>query len=168
LKPQPSAETHAAPFELALRIRHPSIDPASLSRELRVEPTHSFRAGEPRDSRSVGVPASVHGESYWLGVLDASSWPSSAWYSGFAHLQAAESKYGKAHSQSLGFALEMITRSWVRTHSALFERIGAEGGQVSLLISLSPQAVGSFSLAPEVTRKFGELGITIEFEMTGD
>jgi hypothetical protein len=51
---------------------------------------------------------------------------------------------------------------------ALFERIRLEGGQVCLLVSLSPVAVDSFSVAPEVSQIFGELGITIEFEMTSD
>ena len=40
------------PFQLSLRIRHPSIDPASISRELQIEPEHSFRAGDPRESRA--------------------------------------------------------------------------------------------------------------------
>jgi hypothetical protein len=31
-----------------VRIRHPSIDPADLSREFKIEPEHSFRAGDAR------------------------------------------------------------------------------------------------------------------------
>ena len=63
--PQPSY-----PFQLSLRVRHPSIDPAAISRELQIEPEHSFRAGEPRDpSRSLAV-APVHVDSYWLATLD--------------------------------------------------------------------------------------------------
>jgi hypothetical protein len=44
------------PFQLSLRVRHPSIDPAAISRELQIEPEHSFRAGDLRDStRSAAV-----------------------------------------------------------------------------------------------------------------
>jgi hypothetical protein len=43
-----------------------------------------------------------------------------------------------------------------------------EGGQASLLVSLSPVAVDSFSVSAEVSQIFGELGITIEFEMASD
>jgi hypothetical protein len=166
MKPKPSAEPQASPFELALRIRHPSIDPSDLTRGLGIEPTHSFRAGESRYSHGNSVPHSVYGESYWLGALDSTS-PSSAWLSGFADVQAAKEKLAESVSRSLELTLAKITRTWVRTHAALFERIRTESGQVSLLVSLSPKAVDSFSLTPEVTRIFGELGITVEFEMTG-
>ncbi len=64
-------ETEPEPFQLSLRIRHPSLDPEELSRELNIEAAHCFRAGDPRASRS-GI-ASVHPESYWLGALNTSS-----------------------------------------------------------------------------------------------
>ena len=57
-------------FSCRCAIRHPSIDPESISRELQIEPEHSFRAGEPRESaRSLAVTP-VHVESYWLATLD--------------------------------------------------------------------------------------------------
>ena len=60
-------------FSCRCAIRHPSIDPASISRELQIEPEHSFRAGEPRESaRSLAVTP-VHVESYWLATLDLST-----------------------------------------------------------------------------------------------
>src|SRR5215469_1766175 len=66
---QPDSE----PFQLSLRIRHPSVDPDELSREFSIEAAHCFRAGDPRPSRT-GI-ASVHPESYWLGALSTASWP---------------------------------------------------------------------------------------------
>ena len=57
------------PFQISLRVRHPTIDPVLISRELKVEPEHCFRAGEPRESSSGIAAAAVHGESYWLGSL---------------------------------------------------------------------------------------------------
>lgn len=155
------------PFELSLRIRHPSMDPADLSRELKLPAKHSFRAGEPRRSRSEVSSAAVHGESYWLGTLDPSSWPADAWFSGMAKIELAQKELGEAATRSLGWALTLSARSFLRVNAALLERIRVEGGQVSLLVALSSAAVESFSLAPEVSRIFGELGITIEFEITG-
>jgi len=35
------------PFQLSLRIRHPSIDPEEISKGLGIEPEHTFRAGQP-------------------------------------------------------------------------------------------------------------------------
>src|ERR1700746_929804 len=62
LRPDPE------PFQLSLRIRHPSLDPEELTREFNIEAAHCFRAGDPRASRT-GI-ASVHPESYWLGALN--------------------------------------------------------------------------------------------------
>jgi hypothetical protein len=53
-------------------------------------------------------------------------------------------------------------------HSALFHQIRSEGGQVTLLVVISPVAVSSFSLTPEVGRVFSELGNTLEFEFMNE
>lgn len=155
-------------FELSLRIRHPSVDPADLSDQLRMKPKHSFRAGEPRRSRREPASTSVHGESYWLGTLDPAAWPAENWISGFANVALARKELSSTVSRSLGWALSLCARRFQRAHAALFERIRLEGGRVSLLVALSPVAVESFSLTPEVSRIFGELGITLEFELTID
>jgi|SRR5580700_1085273 hypothetical protein len=42
------------------------------------------------------------------------------------------------------------------------------GGSGELLIALTPALVSSFSLAPDAGRIFGELGITLEFELADD
>jgi hypothetical protein len=155
-------------FELSLRIRHPSMDPADISRELGIEAKDSFRAGEPRQSRSGHTSASVHGESCWLGTLDPISSPAANWLSGFANMEPAQKALGNTVARSLGWALSFHATHVLRTNAALLERIRKEGGQVSLLAALSPAAVDSFSLTPQVSRVFSDLGVTIEFEMTTD
>jgi hypothetical protein len=169
MKARALSSTQELAFELALRIRHPSMDPDDLSKELNLEPTHTFRAGQLREPRSSASPASVHAESYWLGTLDPAAWLSDIWPAGFASsASSAAQPVTPAVWQDLGSALDVTARLLVRSHVALFERIRLEGGQVCLLVSLSPVAVDSFSVAPEVSQIFGELGITIEFEMTSD
>ena len=158
-RPQP------LPFELSLRIRHPSMDPAELSRALGREPEYSFRMGEPRRSRSDAT--SLHGESYWLGILDPASWPADAWFSGFSKLDLAVKGLRKAVTRNLGWALSLSARRFLRARP-LFERIRLEGGQVWLLVAFCPPAVESFSLTPEVSRIFSDLGIAIEFDLTSD
>ena len=162
------SESQPPAFELSLRIRHPSMDPAEVSRELGMEAKHSFRAGDPRQSRSGVTPASVHGESYWLGTLDPTSSPVANWLSGFANIELTQKQLGKTVTRSLGWALSFHATPFLRKNAALLERIHNEGGEVRLLVALSPTAVDSFSLTPEVSRIFSELGITIEFEMTTD
>ncbi len=151
-KPSPVTGSTLPPFELSLRIRHPSMRPADLSRELGLEAKHSFCAGEPREARGAQTtPASVHAESYWLGSLDAIARPADPWL-----------------GSALGSAIAFGVVRFLRSKAALLERIHKEGGEVSLLVALSPTAVGSFILQPEVTRTFGELKVTVEFEMVED
>jgi hypothetical protein len=69
---------HATSYQLSLHVRHPSVDPEEISRELGLEATESFRAGEPRRSRSGVAATAVHGETYWAAVLDPMAWSAPA------------------------------------------------------------------------------------------
>jgi hypothetical protein len=158
-KPEPLA------FELSLRIRHPSIDPAELSRELGLDAQHSFRAGDRRQLRGEATSA-VHSESYWLGTLDPTSAPVDAWFSQKRDLEVAVRQAQRAVTRNLGWALELAARRLLRA-KALFERLRSSHGEVSLLVGVSPAAVESFSVAPGVSRVFSDLGITIEFDLSG-
>ena len=157
---QPDSE----PFQLSLRIRHPSVDPDELSREFSIEAAHCFRAGDPRPSRT-GI-ASVHPESYWLGALSAANWPVDVTSPGALRLLAAQERLGVS-TRSLGWALSLSTR-FFNAHAETLRRIVTESGQVSLLITAPAGEVSGFSLAPAVSRVFSELGITLEFEFTSD
>jgi len=159
------AESDSRPFQLSLRIRHPSMDPADLSREFKIEAEHCFRAGDPRRHRSGVAPASVHAESYWLGAIDPSQWPGDILsFPGVARLQMAQEQLRASATNSFGWALSLCATWFLHSHAELLRRIRADGGEISLLVALSTAEVGSFSLAPEVSRAFGELGITVEFE----
>ena len=153
------------PFQLSLRIRHPSLDPDELSREFSIEAAHCFRAGDPRPSRT-GI-TSVHPESYWLGALSTANWPAEFTSPGVHRLLAAQERLGVVATRSLGWALALSTR-FFSAHAQTLRRIVAESGQVSLLITAPASDVSGFSLAPAVSGVFSELGITLEFEFTGD
>lgn len=157
--------TEPEPFQLSLRIRHPSLDPEELSREFNIEAAHCFRAGEPRASRS-GI-ASVHPESYWLGALNTANWPAEATAPEVLHLLADQQRVGVVAMRSLGWLLSLSTR-FFSAHASTLRRIGAEGGQVTLLVTAPAGGVNGFSLAPAVSRVFGELGIALEFEFSVD
>ncbi len=157
--------TDPEPFQLSLRIRHPSLDPEELSREFNIEAAHCFRAGDPRTSRS-GI-ASVHPESYWLGALNTASWPVDVTSPAVQHLLADQQRIGVVAMRSLGWLLSLSTR-FFSAHAGTLRRIGAEGGQVSLLVTAPANAVTGLSLAPAVSRIFGELGVALEFEFSSD
>jgi hypothetical protein len=161
------SKSDSQPFQLSLRIRHPSMDPADLSREFKIEPEHSFRAGDPRPPRSGIAPASVRTESYWLGVLHPAKWLQDISFPEHP-LQMAQERLGAAATKSFGWALSLSTTRFCYLHAERLRRIRSEGGQISLLVALSTDEVSSFSLVPEVSRVFGEFGITVEFELTDD
>jgi hypothetical protein len=56
-------------FSVALRLRHPHIDPAELTRHLGIEPQHAWRAGEQRRLESGEPGQGVYRETYWVGLL---------------------------------------------------------------------------------------------------
>jgi hypothetical protein len=156
------------PFQLSLRIRHPSMDPADISKELRIEPEHSFRAGQPRHSKSGLTPAAVHSESYWLAPLNPASWFGNPSFVEPHKLAITQEQMDMAIARNLTGALGLCAMRFTKAHLELLQTIRSQGGEVSLLVTLSPAAVNTFSLQPQVSRMFGEIGITLEFEITDD
>ena len=155
--PQPSY-----PFQLSLRVRHPSIDPAAISRELQIEPEHSFRAGEPRDpSRSLAV-APVHVDSYWLATLDLEKLLVGTPETALVH---EITRHTQTIATSLEPALTILTASVLRRHAEFFRRIQSEGGEVRLIVAISARKTRGFTLTPHLSRALSELRIPIDFEL---
>ena len=156
----------AQPFQLSLRIRHPSIDPGTISRELRVEPEYCFKAGEPRESGSGNAATAVHAESYWLGSLGSITSAAAVSLSGFTgtRMNVARERLQAATMESLTLALDAIVVGFMRTHSDFIRRIQNEEGQVSLLVEISSRSLTGFTLSPQFSRTFGDLGIGVEFD----
>ena len=148
------------PFQLSLRVRHPSIDPASISRELQIEPEHSFRAGQPRESaRSIAVTP-VHVESYWLATLDPAAL--------LADTVLAPKLSQQTHTIALtevDSALTILITSVLRRHLEFFRRIQSEGGEVRLIVAISARKTRGFTLTPHLSRALGELRIPVDFEL---
>jgi hypothetical protein len=156
------------PFQLSLRIKHPSMDPADISKELGIEPEHSFRSGQPRQSKSGLVAATVHTESYWLARLNPSSWFGNPSFAMPLNLAIMQEHIDTAIARNLTGALGLFAVRFNKAHSVLLQTIRSEGGEISLLVTLSATAMNTFSFPPQVSRMFGELGITLEFELAND
>jgi hypothetical protein len=156
-------------FELALRIRHPSLDPATISRELQLQPEHSFKAGEPRESSSGIAATAVHCESYWLATLDPSEWPTEQ-LGGF-ELQGGPRARERLRSmlvESPGMAITIGTTHFLRAHGDFLRRVQNEGGDVGLIVELSASSAQGFTLSPQVMKVMSDLGISIDFQFTSD
>jgi hypothetical protein len=156
------------PFLLSLRIKHPSMDPEHISKELGIEPEHSFRAGQPRHSKSGLGVAAVHTESYWLAPMDPTSWFGNPSFAEPLRLAITQEHIDAVIARNLTGSLGLCAARFNKAHAAWLNKIRLEGGEISLLVTLSPTTVNTFSLVPQVSTMFGELGITLEFEITDD
>jgi hypothetical protein len=147
-------------FQLSLRIRHPSIDPASISRELQLEPEHSFRAGDPRESARSAAVTQVHVDSYWLATLDPASL--------LADTALAPRIGPQTHAIALSevdLALTILVTTVLRRHIEFFRRIESEGGEVRLIVAISARKTRGFTLTPHLSRALSELRIPVDFEL---
>ncbi|HEY2463672.1 MAG TPA: hypothetical protein VGI32_06405 [Steroidobacteraceae bacterium] len=143
------------------------MDPADISRELGIEAEHSFKAGQPRHSKSGLAPAAVHAESYWLAPLNPTSWFVNVPFEPLPNIPISPGAIETGIARNLAWALGLCATRFNKAQ-ALLQTIHSEGGEISLLVTVSPTATNSFSLPPEVSRMFGELGIALEFEITDE
>ncbi|HEV8333022.1 MAG TPA: hypothetical protein VGQ22_16475 [Steroidobacteraceae bacterium] len=152
------------PFQLSLRIRHPSIDPEQVSRQLGIEAEHSFRAGEPREAgRSMVAP--VHAESYWLGTLD----PATLLLGTAFDLGLVPGMSPHTHAMALGAldsALVVLIGSVLRRQAEFFHRLQSEGGEVRLIVAISARKARGFTLTPHLGKALSDLRIPVDFELT--
>ena len=105
------------PFQLSLRIKHPSIDPAIISKGLGIEAEHSFRAGESRRSKTGVAPATVHTESYWLAPLNPASWFGSLQFEPIPNVPISQAMMDAAVTRNLAWALGLCAVRFSKAHS---------------------------------------------------
>ena len=133
----------ACVYSMTLRVRHPNVDPAVLTKALHLEPQHSWRAGDPRRSATGAALGGEHRDSYWSAPLPGQT------------VGAAASPL----ELFLGQKLVQLAR-----HRELLGRLQDEGGQLSLLIELSQVENAVVTLSPGVARKLADLNIEVEFQ----
>lgn len=103
-------------FTVSLRIRHPTIDPATITATLGIEPQHTWRAGQPRCDATGADLGGAHRDSYWMGRL-------------------MDEPQLSSDSVSLEGAI-VKTLTHLRRAQAFLEQVNAEGGVAELLVSL--------------------------------
>jgi hypothetical protein len=134
-------------YAMSLRVRHPNVDPAVLTNALHLEPSHCWRAGEPRRSASGTAVGGEHRETYWSAPLPGQPVGSAAF----------------PLELFLGQQLVQLGR-----HRELLARLQGEGGQISLLIEIPCVENASLTLSTSVSRKLADLNIEVEFQFVND
>ena len=131
-------------FTASLRMRHPRIDPATITQTLGIKPQHTWQSGTPRMGPEGESLEGLYRESYWM-----------------ARLMETPQLSGQVSVEGvLGETLAHLRRS-----QAFLERIQAEGGVTELHISLFARANFSLELPASTLALLGRLGVGVALEI---
>jgi len=62
-------------FKICLRFRHPTADPADITLTLGINPSRSWRVGEPRCTPKGNPLEGTWPDTYWTAILTEGQWP---------------------------------------------------------------------------------------------
>ena len=133
-------------FSVSVRIRHPTADPAELTRHLGLEPQHCWRAGDKRpatsdDAASIGT----YRETYWLAQL---------------RLPSAGDIAETAGTTTLDGTLALAMHQFDRCPS-FWRRFIAEGGTAEFLVEVFGRNAFELELSHATVSKMARLGMAI-------
>lgn len=132
-------------FTVSLRLRHPAIDPFSITQQLGIEPQHTWKAGDPRRDPAGGALVGVYHESYWMGRL------------------MDEPQLSSARLSVESVLLEKLTH--LRRSQDFLEQLHAEGGIAELHVSLYAREAFRLELSGESLGLLGRLGLSVALEV---
>jgi hypothetical protein len=145
--PSKFVPTSAYTYAVSLRARHPTVDPAILTETLKLEPAHSWKAGDPRRSQTGATVGGQYRDSYWSVPLPGQM-------------------VGTTSLPLETFIAQQLLQ--LGRHRDFFSRLQAEGGEISLLIEIAPIANAILTLSSTVSRRLADLNMEIEFQFPGD
>jgi hypothetical protein len=132
-------------FTVSLRIRHPTIDPATVTATLGVQPQHSWRAGNPRCDSAGTELGGAHRDSYWMGRL-----------------------MDEPQLSSDGVSVEAVileTLSHLRRAQSFLDQLSAEGGVAELLVSLYAREDFRLELPSDSLTLLGRLHLAVALDV---
>jgi hypothetical protein len=133
-------------FALSLRIRHPSVDPTTISDRLKMQPQHSWRAGEQRrDDVGVSSGTGQYRESYWMRELMPEP---------------------KLATQTAGVESELVEiLSSLQGSCELFQWLHSSGGVSQLHVSVFARGSVTIELPVRVAAMLGRVGLTLAIDV---
>ena len=154
-------------FSIALRIRHPSVDPAEITRRLDRTPLHAWRAGEPREIEADDVGSPTHRETYWLGVLPSRPQaPMLGIVSGpqTALLAAEAFKSTATHPAQVALYFTLLK---MKRAASFWREFAEQGGTVECLLQVHKAERFQLDLSQALLLALVELKITLSIEVDG-
>lgn len=132
-------------FTIALRVRHPSIEPAEITRTLGLEPRHSWKAGEQRRSPAGKPLGGTYRESCWMGVL-------------------AQNPGHSSDNVNIETAL-LQTLAQLRRSRQFLAQLKGEGGEAEIHMSIFGHDNFRLELSAEALAHLGRLGLAIAIDV---
>jgi hypothetical protein len=130
-------------YSISFRVRHPSAEPAEITRELQMEPSRTWKAGDARTT-PVGTPlAGTYAETYW--------------YTRLCSLVAAA-------DESLESALGRFLGR-LRAHEQFLLRMRREAGGAEFYIGVNGPGNFGFEFDPVLLTDLASMGITLSLEI---
>ena len=131
-------------FTASLRMRHPRIDPATITQTLGIKPQHTWQSGTPRVGPAGESLDGLYRESYWMARL----------------METPQLSGQVSVEEVLRETLANLRRS-----QAFLEQIQAEGGVTELHVSLFARANFGLELPASTLALLGRLGVGVAFEI---
>ncbi|MGH8294863.1 MAG: DUF4279 domain-containing protein [Steroidobacteraceae bacterium] len=132
-------------FTVSLRIRHPTMDPATITATLGIQPQHTWRAGQPRCDPAGAELGGAHHDSYWMGRL------------------MDEPQFS---SDSVSVERMILkTLSQLRRAQSFLERLNADGGVAELLVSLYAREDFRLELPSDTLTLLGRMHMSIALDV---
>jgi len=167
---QARRESRVEQPRLFLRITHPHIDPATITRSLEVEPEYATQAGDSVNAQGV---KKVHSQSYWLASLSLLSLEELL--EARSNLQSIDmpaqatvtERYRALRQLTKGldlFGLQLLR--WLKhleRQRAFIKRIIDEDGSITLVVQRDDRET-PFIVGPGLAHKLAELEIGLEID----
>jgi hypothetical protein len=132
-------------FTVSLRIRHPAIDPATITAAIGIQPQHTWRAGQPRCDPAGTELVGTHHDSYWMGRL-----------------------MDEPQLSSKGVSVEGVilkTLNHLRRAHSFLEQVNAEGGVAELLVSLYARDDFRLELPADALALLGRMHLAVAIDV---
>jgi hypothetical protein len=132
-------------FTISLRIRHPSIDPATVTRVLGMEPQHTWQAGAARRGPAGEALEGIYRETYWMGRL----------------MEEPQLSSGQVSVESV----LLQTLAHLRRSQDFLEQLHAEGGVAELYVTLFAREDFRLELSAQSLALLGRLGLAVALDV---
>lgn len=132
-------------FTISLRLRHPDIDPARITRTLGIEPQHTWKVGDARRDPAGTALEGAYRESYWVAQL----------------MEQPQLASARVSVESV----LLQTLAHLRRSQSFLAQLDAEGGVAELYISLFARTDFRLELSAQSQALLGHLGLAFALDV---